>query len=80
MKLVRYTYATRVGMFRIELRNGSWQVWCESEMLGPGYQSAALALDDLAGGHTDWPGTTDPSTLGLPDALSGWKAWAPRLS
>jgi len=77
--IVRYTHASRVGTCRIEWHAGGWQIWCEDDMLGT-YHSPAAALDNLCGGHTDWPGTTDPSTLGLADELSGWKAWTPRRS
>lgn len=36
------------------------------------YASPQHALDDLAGGHTDWPSCGDPSELGLPDDIGEW--------
>jgi hypothetical protein len=74
MAITRYTHASRVGLFRIELNaDGRWRIWCDDELLGSAL-SAVVALEELTGGHCDWPGTTDPSTLGLPDELSAWHA------
>ncbi len=68
-----YRHASRIGTFLIHQRpTGDWQITHDSENLGSGYSNAQQALDDLAGGHCDWPGTTDPSTLGLPDDISDW--------
>lgn len=74
MIVTKYTHPSRIGLFRLERReDGMWGAWCDNEFLGP-YQSAAAALADLCGGHTDWPGGIDPSTLGLPDELADWAA------
>lgn len=51
-------------------RNG-FDVICDGEVLGT-YSSPDAALEELVGGRTDWPGTVDPSELGLPDDLSEW--------
>lgn len=45
----------------------------DNENLGGGYASPHQALDDLAGGHCDWPGSTDPATLGISDDLGDWQ-------
>ena len=66
-----YEFKTRVGMFRIVTRGGRWLAMFEDESLGP-YNTPQQALDDLAGGHSDWPSCGDPSTLGLPDELCDW--------
>lgn len=69
-----YWHASRIGPLSIRRRaDGRWHVMWDSEDLGS-YQTAQHALDDLAGGHCDWPGTTDPSTLGLPDEIGDWSA------
>lgn len=53
-------------------------LWHDHECLGRRYGNAQQALDDLCGGHCDWPGTTDPSTLGLPDEVGDWTPLAPQ--
>ncbi|MBB3759238.1 hypothetical protein [Xanthomonas arboricola] len=65
---------TRAGVFRIAHANGGWQPWFEDERLMGTYPSPQHALDDLAGGYTDWPSCGDPSELGLPDDIGEW-AW-----
>jgi hypothetical protein len=66
-----YEFKTRAGAFRIVPRANLWLAMFEDENLGP-YNSPQAALDDLSGGHTDWPSCGDPSELGLPDDLSDW--------
>ena len=74
MNIVAYSWPSRIGTFVIRLNaQGRWDIWFQDDMLGS-YHSAVSALDDLVGGHCDWPGTTDPSTLGLPDELGDWTA------
>lgn len=65
---------TRRGTFEIRQHpNGRWHVLFESESLGA-YATPAMALDDLAGGHTFWPSAGfDPSELGIPDDLGDWE-------
>lgn len=75
--VVAYSHRSTVGTFVIRLHMRRWEIWCDGEMLGS-YPSAESALDDLVGGHSDWPGITDPSTLGLPDELADWEAHAAR--
>ena len=66
-----FTARVRAGTFRIVERASRWQIWFEDEMLGT-YASPQAALDDLVGGHTDWPACGDPSSLGLPDEINDW--------
>ena len=74
--IVRYTHPSRIGTFSLRLQNdGRWHIWCEDEDLGSRH-SAVSALEELCNGSTDWPGVTNPATLGLPDELSEWKAWS----
>ncbi len=68
-----YAYRTRIGTFIIRFRAGRWSILFDGENLGNGYVSPMAALDDLAGGHCDWPGVTDPSTLGISDDLADWQ-------
>lgn len=67
-----YRYFTRAGEFRIvQEQSGRWLAMFEDENIGS-YNSPQAALDDLSGGHTDWPSCGDPSEFGLPDDLSDW--------
>ncbi len=71
-QITAYTFRSRIGTFRLQLtRARRWDIWCNGDMLGT-YSTAALALENLTAGTCDWPGTTDPATLGLPDALEHW--------
>lgn len=71
-----YRHHSRIGTFSIHVNAaGYWQISLEGENLGAGYRHPQAALDDLVGGHCDWPGVTDPSTLGLPDDLGAWAAF-----
>ena len=67
-----YAYRTHIGIFVIRYRAGHWSILFDSENLGNGYTSPHRALDDLTGGHCDWPGVIDPSTLGISDELGDW--------
>lgn len=61
--------------FRIALcTNGRWSIWYGADecLAGGVYKSAQHALDDLSGGHTDWPSTGDPSLLPMPDEIGDW--------
>ena len=73
MTTVAYSCASRIGTFLIRIEHGRWAIWCNDERLSPAvYGNPQAALDDLVGGHTDWPGTVDPSTLSLPDDIGDW--------
>lgn len=68
-----YSHESRIGQFLLRLLAGKgWRIEHEGEVLGAGYRTAQQALDDLCGGHCDWAGTTDPSTLGLADEIGDW--------
>lgn len=67
-----FQFQTRAGIFRIVLRSGRWIAMFEDEVLMGRYQTAQHALDDLAGGHTDWPSCGDPSSFGLPSDIGDW--------
>lgn len=61
--------------FRIvRARDGKWAIWYGTDecLSQPCYRTAQRALDDLAGGHTDFPSIGDPSELGMPDELGDW--------
>ncbi len=66
-----FIYSTRAGRFSIVPKGSRWHAYFEDEDLG-GYISPQHALDDLAGGHTDWPSCGDPAAFGLPDDLAEW--------
>ena len=67
-----FQFKTHAGIFRIVPHGGLWAAAFEDETLGVNYLSAQHALDDLAGGHCDWPSCGDPSSFGLPDDIGGW--------
>ena len=68
-----FRFATRVGVFRIVRDGDRWRPWFEDELLMGRYRTPQQALDDLAGGYTDWPSCGDPSRLGLPDDIGEWE-------
>ena len=68
-----FWFKTRSGTFRIERDGDRWRPWFEDERLMGAYASPQRALDDLAGGHTDWPSCGDPSLQGLPDEIGDWQ-------
>lgn len=68
-----FWFTTRAGTFRIVRDGDRWRPWFEDERLMGAYPSPQHALDDLAGGHTDWPSCGDPSALGLPDQIDDWE-------
>lgn len=73
MDIFGYSYETPSGTFGIVKSGlGDWLIWCNRETLGQGYASPEHALDDLIGGHCDWPDDVDPSTLGIPDDFGSW--------
>jgi len=71
--IVAYTYPTRIGIFMIRFHRGRWMIVFDGESLGSGYVSPHAALGDLSGGHCDWPGAVDPSTLGISDDIGDWE-------
>lgn len=73
MTIIAYTYRSRIGTFFIQKHAGRWMIMFDNENLGAGYVSPHAALDDLSGGHCDWPGVIDPSTLGISDDLGDWE-------
>lgn len=72
----RYTHETDAGEFAILLRGQRWQIEFEGESLGTHYITAQEALENLKGGHCDWPADGDPSEMGIPEDLSDWSATA----
>jgi len=68
-----FWFKTRAGVFRIARDGNHWRPWFEDECLMGAYDSPQQALDDLAGGHTDWPSCGDPSELGLPHEVGDWE-------
>ena len=59
------------GTFRIARDRGMWTASCDAEGLGE-YNTAASALENLAGGSSLWPASGDPSEAGLPVELGQW--------
>lgn len=66
-----YQFKTNAGAFHIVPRGNRWLAMFEGENLGS-YATPQHALDELAGGHTDWPDCGDPSECGLPDDIADW--------
>ena len=72
MKVTRYRFSTRIGMFCIELRRtGVWRLLFGRKELGV-FRSAESALGDLHDDQRDWPGGARHSSLGLPTDLEKW--------
>jgi hypothetical protein len=68
-----WIFDTRWGRFAIVPRSGRWTAMFENAALGS-YHSAAAALDDLIGGHTNsLPAGLDSSRMGLPPDLAEWE-------
>jgi hypothetical protein len=69
----RFRFKTRVGYFYLAEQEGRVHVVFDEVSLGS-YANAALALDDLVGGHTFSPGAgIDTAELGIADELSEWE-------
>jgi hypothetical protein len=69
----RWQHPTRIGMADIIERETGYSVYLDGDLLGKNYRTPQQALDDFAGGHTDWPSCgTDPSTLDISDDLGDW--------
>lgn len=73
MAALQYVWRTRHGTFRIQQTPRGWVPTFDGEPLSSGYRTPQEALDELAGGHTDWPSCGDPSTMGLSDDLADWE-------
>ena len=72
--ITKYTHASRIGTFTIErLANGLWIGTHEGERLTGTMHMPQQIVDDLAGGHGEWVGTVDTSTVGLSDDLGDWE-------
>jgi len=70
-----FWYRTSAGTFRIERTAEGWRPRFEDEVLMGIYPTPESVLQDLIGGHTDWPSCGDPALFHLPDALHEWN-WA----
>ncbi len=71
-KATRYRFATRLGMFSIELRQtGLWRVLFGRRELRVS-RSPESALGGLTQYDTAWPGGPRNSSLGLPTDLEDW--------
>ena len=68
-----FWFKTRAGIFLIKADGDCWTPWFEEERLMGRYSTPQRALDDLAGGTTDWPSCGDPSEMGLPDEIDRWQ-------
>ena len=72
MKVTRYRFSTRIGMFCIELRhNGAWRLQRGRKELVV-FGSAESALGELLDDRRDRPGGARHSSLGLPTDLQQW--------
>lgn len=69
----RYEFETPKGLFALQRRaDGMWVTMFESEALEP-HITPEKAAHALASGEGVWPSCGDPSVLGIPDELSGWR-------
>lgn len=70
---IGWKFRTKWGVAAIIHNRGDFDVIFDGDNLGC-YDSAAVALDELIGGHTNWPSCgKDPSEMGIPDDLSEWQ-------
>jgi len=67
-----YWHRTEAGVLAIGLTPKGWRYALDGEPFDVPRLTALQALDDLLGGHCEWPGGVDPSTLGVPDDLNSW--------
>lgn len=68
-----FTHGSPIGVFTIVWRREfNWCIEHDEERLGWGHPTPQRALDSLVNGDCDWPGVTNPSTLGLPDDIADW--------
>ena len=68
-----FKWNTSIGPFYIAAHEGRYLVIFDDESLGS-YATPALAVDDLAGGHTFSAGPgIDTATLGISDELTDWE-------
>ncbi len=66
-------FKTRAGVFYIVEKGDRFHVFFDDETLG-NYTTPAQAVDDICGGHTDFPSSgIDPAELQLPCDLSEWE-------
>ena len=79
-KINRYTHETIAGEFALVRRGQSWQIEFEGDCLGTHYLTAGEALENLKGGHCDWPSVGDPAEMDIPEDLSDWSATASRTA
>lgn len=78
MAITAYSNESTLGIFVLRLWPplGCWRIEHQGEVLGTRYSTAQQALDDVCGGHCDWVGNVDPSTLGLPEDIGDWTPFA----
>lgn len=67
-----FWHRTRRGTFYIKQSGFRWGLYFEDEHLDT-YGTPQQAAEDVAGGHSSWPGF-DPSTLGIPDDIGEWNS------
>lgn len=74
MTRLAYVHRSRIGTFSIERRpNGQWSCFVSGDDITGPMMSADHVLEEVCGGHCEWPQGVDPSTLGLSDDLSDWE-------
>lgn len=72
MKLLLTHQTAKGPVFIGHTSNGRFHPVWKGESLGS-YQSAAAAIDDVAGGHTFSPSDgTDTAALGISDDIADW--------
>jgi hypothetical protein len=73
--IIEYMHASRIGAFIIRLEQTRaglrWGVYCNGEALG-WYVTPQVAIEEVAGGSCDWPGTTNPADLNISDDIGDW--------
>lgn len=65
-------HETTKGIFYIIPDQNKFDIMFDDDCLGT-YDNPQLAVDDLVGGHTDWPSFGDPSTLDIPEEIGEWQ-------
>lgn len=64
-------YKTSHGLWTIRREGGRFWAYFNSEKL-QGYTSPSVAVEEVAGGSCNWPGSLDPADCNISDDITHW--------